>query len=42
MGEFINAGLGKFVDGKSKVKVPLSLILFNSDSALFPILTRLQ
>ena len=42
MGEFINAGLAKFGDGKTKVKIPLSLIFLNSDSALYPLLTRLQ
>lgn len=42
MGEFVNSGFGRFGDGKRRVEIPLSLILLNSDSALYPLLSRLQ
>lgn len=42
MGEFINAGFGKFSNEKKNIEVPLAFILLNSDSALYPLLARLQ
>lgn len=42
MGEFINAGFGHFSTSESHVQVPLSLVLLNSDSALFALLGKLQ
>lgn len=42
MGQFINAGFGKFGDGKSRVEIPLSIIILSSDSTLYPLLNKLQ
>lgn len=42
MGEFINAGFGKFSTENWHLEVPLSLVLLNSDSALYALLGRLQ
>lgn len=42
IGQFINAGFGKFGDGKSRVEIPLSTIMLSSDSTLYPLLNKLQ
>jgi hypothetical protein len=42
MGEFINAGFGRFSTTEKHVEIPLSLVLLNSDSALFALLGKLQ
>ena len=42
MGEFINAGFSRFSTADRHIEVPLSLVLLNSDSALFPLLSDLQ
>jgi len=42
MGEFINAGFSRFSTADRHIEVPLSLVLLNSDSALYPLLASLQ
>lgn len=42
MGQFINSGFGKFSNGNKRIEIPLSVILLNSDSSIFPLLTRIQ
>lgn len=42
MGEFINAGCGKFSTKDWHLEIPLSLVMLNSDSALYALLGRLQ
>ena len=42
MGEFINAGFGHFSTKDWHLEIPLSLVLLNSDSALYALLGRLQ
>lgn len=42
IGQFINAGFGKFGDGRSRVEIPLSIIMLSSDSTLYPLLNKLQ
>lgn len=42
MGEFINAGFGHFSTKDWHLEVPLSLVMLNSDSALYALLGRLQ